>query len=114
MADSHELPIAPVACTLSPQELRGRRVLLDHLRREALTHYERDDLDLTLHYRLDALDRVRAMVAGEQECCAFMTFAMQDDAQGVHVRMRVPERAREAADDLFALFVGHPEARMAG
>jgi Tol biopolymer transport system component len=58
MADSNELLIAPIACMLSVQELRGRRVSLEHLRREALTHYERDDLDLTLHYRLDALDRL--------------------------------------------------------
>jgi len=107
MTDANE---PPLACNLSPQELRDRRVSLERLRREALTTYERDDLDLTLHYRLDALDRVQAMVVGEQQCCAFMTFAIQDDAHGVHVRMHVPERAREAADDLFALFVGRPDA----
>ena len=46
------------------------------------------------------------MVAGEQQCCAFLTFSVHEEAQGFHVRVTAPEYAREAADELFCPF--HP------
>lgn len=102
-----EVRALPIACTLSPDDLRERLTLIQTLTRDALRSHERDDLNLTLtlHYRADAADRVRAMVAGEQHCCAFLTFAVSEDAAGVHVTIHAPENARDAANELFAQFI---------
>ncbi|MFN2447004.1 MAG: hypothetical protein ABR606_15665 [Vicinamibacterales bacterium] len=76
-----ELKALPIACTLSPGDLRERLGLIQTLTQEALRAHERQGLDLTLHYAPEAAARVRAMVAGEQHCCAFLTFDIGDDAQ---------------------------------
>jgi hypothetical protein len=103
-ADLTDLKSLPIACTLSPGDLRMRLDAIRTLTREALVSHERDGLDLTLHYVPAAEDRVRAMVAAEQHCCAFLRFDISRGADGVHVRIHAPEDARDAADELFAHF----------
>ncbi|MCA1583911.1 MAG: hypothetical protein LC791_03750 [Acidobacteria bacterium] len=107
-----ELKALPIACTLSPGDLRERLGLIQTLTQEALRAHERQGLDLTLHYAPEAAARVRAMVAGEQHCCAFLTLDIRDDAQGVHVTIHAPEHARDAADELFAQFTPTPDVTM--
>src|SRR5690349_17591889 len=58
--------------SLTPGDLHEQLDSIRKLTREALKSYEPNGLNLTLHYAPDALERVRAMVAGEQQCCAFL------------------------------------------
>jgi hypothetical protein len=47
---------------------------------------------------------VRAMVASEQRCCAFLTFDVREQPDVLHVTITAPENARDAADELFEHF----------
>ena len=94
----------PIACTLTPGDLRERLGLIRALTAEALVGYDRDGLVLTLRYAPEAVERVRAMVASEQHCCAFLTFDVREQPDVVHVTITAPEHARDAADELFEQF----------
>jgi len=96
----------PIACTLSPGDLQERLVLIRGLTAEALLGHDRNGLVLTLRYAPDAVERVRAMVASEQHCCAFLTFEVEEQPDAVHVTITAPENARDAADDLFEQIIG--------
>ena len=54
--------------------------------------------------RPEAVGRVRAMVASEQHCCAFLTFDVREQPDVVRVTITAPEHARDAADELFGQF----------
>jgi hypothetical protein len=95
----------PIVCTLSPTELAIRLARIRTLSRDALRGHERADLRLLLHYDVNAGPEVRAMVAAEQQCCAFLTFDIAEDSSGVHVTIEAPEHARAAADELFEQFI---------
>jgi hypothetical protein len=96
----------PIACTLTPGDLRERLALIRQLTAEALLGYDRDGLVLALRYAPAALERVRAMVASEQHCCAFLKFEVRGQPDVVHVTITAPENARDAAEELFEQFVG--------
>ena len=95
----------PIACTLTPSDLRERLGAIQTLTREALSGYARDGLTLTLRYAPDAVERVRAMVSGEQRCCAFLAFEIREQPDAVHVTITAPESAHDAADELFSQFI---------
>ena len=101
---TRQLKSLPIACRLTPGDLRGRVGLIHALTVEALVGYDRDGLALTLRYAPAAAERVRAMVASEQHCCAFLTFDVQEQSDVVHVTITAPESARDAADELFERF----------
>jgi hypothetical protein len=95
----------PIACTLTPGDFRERLGSIQTLTREALLSYRRNGLELTLRYAPAAVERVRAMVAGEQRCCAFLNFDVQEQPDSTVVTITAPENARDAADELFAQFI---------
>ena len=92
---------AVIACTLDAGELRQRMAWIADLNARALRSARRDGLTLTLDYASEAIEDVRKMVAGEQECCAFLEFTIAKSANGVRVSVVAPEAAREAAEALF-------------
>ena len=96
---------APVACTLAAGDFKARVASIADLNRRALRGQRRDDLRLELTYAADAREEVLAMVRGEQDCCAFLDFQVQDGAGAVRVVIQAPERAREAADTVFEPFL---------
>ena len=55
----------PIACTLTPGDLRERLGAIQTLAREALLGYERNGLTLALRYAPAAGGRVRAMVTAD-------------------------------------------------
>ena len=99
-----DLKSLPIACTLTPGDLRARLSLIQTLAAEALVGYDRDGLVLTLRYLPDAVERVRAMVASERHCCGFLNFDVREQPNVVHVTITAPENARDAADELFEQF----------
>jgi hypothetical protein len=67
---------APIACSLSPDELASRRdQLLPGLIREAekVTEIE-NGLRLTFAHSVDALRKIVGVVEQEQRCCTFLRF----------------------------------------
>jgi hypothetical protein len=96
---------APVACALGAGDFRTRIASIADLNRRALRGWRRDDLRLELTYGADAREAVLAMVRGEQGCCAFLDFEVQDEGDAVRVVIRAPERAREASDTVFSPFL---------
>ena len=59
---------------------------------------------LTLHYAPTAVERVRAMVASEQHCYAFLNFDVQEQSDVVHVTITAPKNTRDTADEFFERF----------
>lgn len=100
----------PIACTLTPGDFRERLGSIQTLTREALLSHQRNGLELTLRYAPAAVERVRAMVAGEQHCCAFLNFDVQEQSDSTVVTITAPENARDAADELFAQFIAEVPA----
>ena len=94
----------PIACTLTPRDLVERLGLIRALAAEALLAHDRHGLVLALRYAPAAVERVRAIVANEQHCCAFLNFDIREQPDVVHVTITAPESARDAADELFEQF----------
>lgn len=96
---------APIACTLSPVDMKSRFAWIAELTRDALQEHLRSDLVLQLSYAPEAVQRVRQMVRQEQECCAFLTFDLREEPESVRLTITAPEDARDAADVLFEQFI---------
>ena len=96
----------PIACTLAAGNFKERLTWIADLNRASLRNHCRDDLRLQLTYAPEAIDQVREMVRRERDCCAFLTFALRQDADAVRLTIEAPEAAREAADTVFGPFLG--------
>jgi hypothetical protein len=97
-------PDVPVACTLAPQERTAQAERIRQLTRNALRSARREPLALHLTYARESAEQVREVVRVESSCCAFLDFALREDAGGVHLSITSPERARDAAQLLFNQF----------
>jgi hypothetical protein len=102
---------APIACTLTPGDYKARLAWINELARDALRSHERRDLELELVYAAEAAQRVREMVRTEQDCCAFLSFELDERPGEVRLTIKAPERARDAADALLGQFLPSAEAR---
>lgn len=100
----------PVACTLAPGDFSDRLEVIAELNRDALQRHTRNDLALDLVNAATASPRVREMVRREQECCAFLSFDVLEDANSVRVRITAPETARSVASSLFEQFISKAAA----
>jgi hypothetical protein len=94
----------PIACTLDAGSFKTRLAWIADLNAKALTQSRRGDLALTLEYRREALEDVRELVRGEQACCAFLDFSLDERADHLVLTITAPEAARDAADMLFEQF----------
>ena len=94
----------PIACTLDIGSFKARLAWIGDLNARALTTSRRSDLALTLEYRREALDDVRKLVRGEQACCAFLDFRLDERGDKLTLTVTAPEAARDAADMLFEQF----------
>lgn len=103
----------PIACTLSAGDYKDRITSIADLNRDALRGHHREDLRLELTYASTARERVREMVQREQECCAFLTFDLREDADGIRLVIIAPDDAREAAAVLFEEFTMRTSSRSA-
>jgi hypothetical protein len=93
----------PIACTLSPDAMANR---LDEFRRLFAEHLRSVDRRTPARLRLilagsDGVEATtRDLLAREQQCCAFYTFAVTTTAGHVVVDARVPAGAEPALDEL--------------
>lgn len=99
----------PIACTLGSGDYQRRLAWIAELNRDALRSWRRDGLTLELSYAPDALDRVREMIAREQECCSFLIFDLRTEGESIRLVIEAPEGARDALDTVFQPFEApHP------
>ena len=96
---------APIACTLGGADYSERLVWIARLNHDGLLGHERHDAALELRYATTVRDRVQALVRRESECCAFLTVALDESGSDVRLTITAPDRARDAADLFFELFL---------
>jgi MerR family copper efflux transcriptional regulator len=95
---------APIACTLSPQDMAARHSLIDRLAAEAMLDRVATDTGVRIRLRAtpDLERRARELAAAEARCCPFLTFeiACVDDALVLDVSG--PPEVRPVIDLFFA------------
>jgi len=91
----------PIACTLDsgaiPDRLADWRAVLDHATSRTTT------ADGGMRIELDGdldIAELTGLVAAEQHCCAFYTFAIIISATGVALEVRAPDAAADLVDRL--------------
>ncbi|CAN5749123.1 hypothetical protein BH20ACT2_BH20ACT2_17980 [soil metagenome] len=95
-------PGIPIECSLDAGSLGDRltewRVILDRARSRART----DDGAWRVEFddRIDIGELAR-LVAAEQACCAFFSFAITLDARGLALEVRAPADAEDLVTSLF-------------
>ena len=94
----------PIACTLSPDGLQARLVLIDTVAADALL--DRTTTASGMRVRLrdepDIEQRTRDLVVAESRCCPFLTFELGRDAGDLVLDISGPEDARPVIDLFFA------------
>ncbi|MEY2432795.1 MAG: hypothetical protein QOC92_2520 [Acidimicrobiaceae bacterium] len=92
----------PIACTLEPAAMPDRmadwRSVLDHARSRSTAPDGSLRVELDDAIDVGALARV---VAAEQQCCAFFTFAITVDDRGIGLQVGAPAGAEEIVASLF-------------
>lgn len=95
---------APIACTLSAGDFRKRLERIGRLNRKHLKRHEQDGLTLRLVYQPPARGEIRKLVELERTCCAFLNFEIEERQGELVLKIDAPERARVAAESMFADF----------
>jgi hypothetical protein len=94
----------PIACTLTPSEFRNRTGELAALAaralrsREQTAHGER----LTFADSAETEDELRAAIAAEASCCAFLRMELSRSDEGLVVDVAGPEESRPVIAAMFA------------
>jgi hypothetical protein len=91
----------PIACTLSAADIPARAADVRALGRDGLESADFDGRRAILRFRDDAAirERVERFVAGESECCAFLSFT----TDGATVTIAAPAGGESTLADLVAL-----------
>ena len=106
---SHETDL-PIACTLMPDGMTARLALIDALAADGVLERVATSSGLRVRLR-DAPDieqRTRALIDAESKCCAFLSFALRRDGDGLVLQVSGPAEARPVIDTFFAPEPGHP------
>ncbi len=94
----------PIACALTPDGMIARLALIDALAADGLL--DRILIDAGLQVRLrdtpDIEQRIRALVAAESTCCAFLDFDLGRDDGALVLDITGPEDARPVIEMFFA------------
>ncbi len=100
---------APIACSLSSDELPERLAELETLGREALLSVSSNG---ALRFRADAAtrERLEAVIAAESRCCSFLSFDLREQANELLLTIGAPEGAEPLAFDLVNALAAGKEA----
>ncbi|MBA2522508.1 MAG: hypothetical protein H0V25_04165 [Solirubrobacterales bacterium] len=94
----------PIACTLTNAELPGRIAAARALGADALVGLEVAERNALLRFRGER-ERVDALVAAEQQCCAFFDFGLRERRDLVELEIRTPEGGEPILRGLVAAVV---------
>jgi hypothetical protein len=94
----------PIACTLSPDQYKGRTDDLAALAARALRSRERtaDGERLLFADGEDTERELRAVIAAESSCCAFLRMELRRAGDGLVLDIAGPQDARPIIAELFA------------
>ena len=94
----------PIACTLTPGDYQDRTAELSGLAARALRSREltADGERLVFTDSPDTEREVRAMIAAESSCCAFLRMNLQRTDEGLVLDIAGPQAARPIIAELFA------------
>ena len=94
----------PIACTLSPGQYQDRTAELAALAARALRSREPtpDGERLVFTDSADTERDLRALIAAESGCCAFLRMDLQRTADGLALDIAGPQDARPIIAELFA------------
>ena len=94
----------PIACTLSPGEYQDRTGELAALSARALRSREPtpDGERLLFSGDEDTERELRAVIAAESSCCAFLRMDLERTEQGLVLDIAGPRDARPIIEELFA------------
>ncbi len=92
----------PIACTLDGGSVSGRIADWQVALAPAARHSTTGDGALRIEFD-DAVDipTLAALIADEQRCCAFLSFALTIDDRGIGLEVRAPEGASDIVSALF-------------
>jgi DNA-binding transcriptional MerR regulator len=92
----------PIACTLEPGAMPDRLAEWDTVLGRAEARIATADGGLRLEFGADVdLGEVARLVAAEQHCCAFFSFAITVDDRGSALEVRAPDDAAGMVAELF-------------
>jgi hypothetical protein len=102
----------PIACSLSATQLPQRLAAMADLGRAALVDARTAPLRAELRFAAGAgvRDRVRAVVAAESHCCAFLTMRVTGEPGTVVLTIDAPEGAELVLSELVDAFRGELQA----
>lgn len=98
----------PIACTLNATDLRERGAELRALGGDGLLDLAEHDDHTVLRFRADPeiRTRVEAIVAAESECCAFLDFRLDHEADASVLTISAPNGGAEVVRELAAALAG--------
>jgi MerR family copper efflux transcriptional regulator len=92
----------PIACTLEPGAMPERRADWRAVLSHARTRIATADGGLRIEFDDDVeLAELARVIAAEQHCCAFFSFALTVDQRGQALEVRAPEGASGIVGELF-------------
>jgi MerR family transcriptional regulator, copper efflux regulator len=98
----------PIACSLTAGDLASRAAELRALGGDGLMDVSETPgrAVLTFRPRAEIRERVEAAAAAEAECCAFLDFRVEHDAEATILTISAPNGGAEVVSELAALFAG--------
>jgi hypothetical protein len=91
-----------IACSLEADAVPARREAWQRLLERAESCTAASDGSLRAEFGTDVdLVEIAPLVAAEQRCCAFFSFGLSVDANGLVLEVRVPAGAADIATALF-------------
>ena len=79
----------PIACTLGAGDFKARLAWIAALNAASLRAERQDGLRLELTYAPEARGQVLDLIRREQECCAFLSFALDEDPSGLRLTVEI-------------------------
>jgi MerR family transcriptional regulator, copper efflux regulator len=98
----------PIACSFSGADFASRVAELRALGGDGLLSVSEEPGRAVLRFRpaADIRKRVEATAAAESECCAFLDFRVDHDAETTTLTITAPNGGAEVVSELAALFSG--------
>ena len=90
----------PIACSLTPTELRGRLADIAAVGEASLLDVEAQRGWARLRFDPGARDRVAGIVAAEARCCPFLSMELRDEQDALVLTIEAPEGAETVVEDL--------------
>jgi hypothetical protein len=107
---------APIACTISTEEIPARVELIERLRAN-LDGLDRSEHGLLLRFpnRAEVAGDLRRFVVDEKRCCEFWGFEITTTDEALRLRWEAPPDGQGLIDRLLAFFRGdEPALDLAG